>query len=338
MNGRSIIVLVLAVLFGLGAMLLTRQWLSPATAKKAEETQEVLVAARDFKEEERLKPEMVSTKRMTKSAVPPGAFSSFKDVEERWVKTTMLEGDVLIEKKLGPKGTPPGLVANIPKGMRAFAIDVTEQSGVSGFILPGHRVDIVRFEGSDKNELRGETILQNVLVLAAGQVFTRPDEKSVQSRTVTLALTPDEVDILAAARAKGTLSLSLRGVNDHDVLARTKANPNNEALEREKAERERRLKIEEEKRNKVEQELLELKQALAKKAAEPPPQKAPPAPKIATIYRGINNPQRVLVDHPGVSELTTSLDSDAASPNSRSKGSLSSRPATEVASSNESDL
>ena len=53
------------------------------------------------------------------------------------MKTTLLEGDVVIEKKLGPKGTPPGLVANIPKGMRAFAIDVTEQSGVSGFILPG---------------------------------------------------------------------------------------------------------------------------------------------------------------------------------------------------------
>ena len=82
-----------------------------------------------------------------------------------------------MEKKLGPKGTPPGLVANIPKGMRAFAIDVTEQSGVSGFILPGHRVDVIRHDASDKNELRAETILQNVLVLAAGQVFTRPEER-----------------------------------------------------------------------------------------------------------------------------------------------------------------
>ena len=91
---------------------------------------------------------------MAKSAVPANAFSSFKDVEDRWIKNTMLEGDVLVEKKLGPKGTPPGLVANIPKGMRAFAIDVTEQSGVSGFILPGHHVDVVRHDANDKNELR----------------------------------------------------------------------------------------------------------------------------------------------------------------------------------------
>ena len=45
----------------------------------------------------------------------------------------------------------------------------------------------------------GETILQDVLVLAAGQIFSRPDERAVQSRTVTLALSPGDVDILVAA-------------------------------------------------------------------------------------------------------------------------------------------
>ena len=87
---------------------------------------------RYFKEEELLKPDMVTVTRMARSAVPPNAFSSYADVQDRWVKNVMLEGDLLVEKKLGPKGTPPGLVANIPQGMRAFAIDVTEQSGVSG--------------------------------------------------------------------------------------------------------------------------------------------------------------------------------------------------------------
>src|SRR5262249_30312436 len=152
-----------------------------------------------------LKPEMVKVTRMAKSAIPPGAFSSPKDVEERWVKTTLREGDVLIEKKLGPKGTPPGLVANIPPGMRASTIDVTEQSGVSGFVLPGHRVDVVRYEDNDKRSKQGETILQNILVLAAGQVFTRAEERSLSTRTVTFALTPDQVDIMVAARAKGAL-------------------------------------------------------------------------------------------------------------------------------------
>ncbi len=208
---------------------------------------------------------------MAKSAIPVGAFTASKDVEERWVKTTLLEGDVVIEKKLGPKGTPPGLVANIPKGMRAFAIDVTEQSGVSGFILPGHRVDVIRYE-QENGTSRAESILQNILVLASGQVFTRAEERSLTNRTVTLAVTPEQVDVLVSARAKGSLSLSLRGVNDHDLVARPKPPP--PPVEKPDT----RWKIEEEKRQKLERELAELKAALAAAKAAPAP---PPAPAAA---------------------------------------------------------
>jgi pilus assembly protein CpaB len=280
MNGKSLVMLVLAVVLGLGAMLMTRRMMTKPAGKE-EETQEVLVAARDFKEEEILKPDMVQTVRMVKSVVPPGAFSSFKDIEERWVKTTMLEGDTIIEKKLGPKGSPPGLVANIPKGMRAFAVEVNEQAGVAGFILPGHRVDVVRFEPNERKPLqRGETILQNVLVLAAGQVFTRPEEKSIQSRTVTLAVTPEEVDILVAAKARVPLSLSLRGVNDHDIVQRPQTKPSEDV-----AEKARWLKFEKDMkawRLKFEKDVEEqLKVALVKKPAQPQARR-----RVTYIYRG----------------------------------------------------
>ncbi len=293
MNGKVLTMVVLAVFLGLGAMLVTRRLMSkPAAAE--EESQEILVAARDFKEEEILKPDMIKTARTSKSDVPVGAFSSFKDVEERWVRTTMLEGDAIVDKKLGPKGSSPGLVANIPKGMRAFAVEVNEQSGVSGFILPGHRVDVVRFEANDKSPVqRGETILQNVLVLAAGQVFTRQEEKSLLNRTVTLAVFPEQVDTLVAARAKGPLSLSLRGVNDHIIVDRPKPKP--EVSEDEKA-----------RRAKLEKELEELKLALAKKMAEPPPAPPPPAPKppepkppqrrSVYIYRPLQDKKAEVVD------------------------------------------
>jgi pilus assembly protein CpaB len=312
MNGKSMMMLGLAIAFGLGAMVLTRQMLGQEAVKVQEEAQDVLVAARDIKEEELLKPETVKVIRMAKSAVPVGAFSAPKDVEDRWVKTSLLEGDVVIEKKLGIKGTPPGLVANIPKGMRAFAIDVTEQSGVSGFILPGHRVDVIRFE-AERGEHRGESILQDILVLAAGQVFTRAEERSLTNRTVTLALTPEQVDILVAARAKGALSLALRGVNDHDVVARPKPQPqqpseeekrrkleeeNRRKLEEEKRklEEENRRKLEEENRRKLEQELAEIKAALAAAKAVPPPAPPRPRPRYVAIYRGREGRTDVLLD------------------------------------------
>jgi pilus assembly protein CpaB len=316
MNGRSMVMLVLAIVLGLGAMLVTRRMLNKPTAKE-EESQDIIVAARDFKEEEILKPDMVKEVRMAKSAVPAGSFSSFKDIEDRWVKTAMLEGDPIVEKKLGPKGAPPGLVSNIPKGMRAFAIEVSEQSGVSGFILPGHRVDVVRFDANERNQhQRGETILQNVLVLAAGQVFTRPEEKSVQSRTVTVAVTPEQVDLLVAARAKGPLSLSLRGVNDHDIVEQPKRKPvEDEAAKLRQAKLEQELEKAREAdkaaRLKLEKELGEVKAALAKKLAEPspPPPPAPqpppkpPARRWVAIYHGPDNMVRIAVDDSSVKEL-----------------------------------
>ena len=311
MNRRSLITLAVAVVIGLGAMKLSQQLLSSGKNRAEEDTQELLVAARDFKEEETLKPDMVKVIRMARSAVPPNPFATFKDVEDRWVRTKMLEGDVLVEKKLGPKGTPPGLVANIPPGMRALAIDVTEQSGVSGFILPGHHVDVVRFENAEKQNARGETILQDVLVLAAGQLFSRPEERAVQSRTVTLALAPGDVDILVAARGKGALSLSLRGVNDHALVPGRKAEPmidlaaearwklSDEA--RQKANQDRQKADQD--RQKAEEALALVKQELARKPAAPKAPKPPPKPRLAWIYRGIGHPSSVYLDQAGVTGL-----------------------------------
>ncbi len=299
MNSRSMITLAIAVVIGLGAMKLSQDMLS-AKNTGGDDSQDVLVAVRDFKEEEILKPDMVKVSRMARSAVPPNAFAKFKEVEERWVRTTLLEGDVIVEKKLGPKGTPPGLVANIPKGMRALAIDVTEQSGVSGFILPGHHVDVVRYESSEKNNIHGETILQDVLVLAAGQIFTRPDERALQSRTVTLALAPGDVDILVAARARGALSLSLRGVNDHERVARLK-----KSEPKVDSEAEKRWKLSEEARQKLETDLRLLKEELARKPAEAKVSLPRHSPRIATVYRGLHNVQRVRLDHADVTELSS---------------------------------
>jgi pilus assembly protein CpaB len=295
MNGKSLMMLGMAIAFGLCAMFLTRQMMGQEPTKAEEAAQDVLVAVRDIKEEEMLKPDTVKVIRMAKSAVPVGAFSVPKDVEDRWVRTGLLEGDVVIEKKLGAKGTPPGLVANIPKGMRAFAIDVTEQSGVSGFILPGHRVDVIRFE-SENGTPRGESILQDIQVLAAGQVFTRVDERSLSIRTVTLAVSPEQVDVLVAARARGSLALSLRGVNDHAVVARAvqQAVPN---------PAEARLKREEEKRQKLEQELAELKASVAARPAATPAAPARRAARYVTIYRGTSRVERVRVDEDATTEI-----------------------------------
>ena len=159
--------------------------------------------------------------------IPPNSFSTAKDVEERWVKTTMLEGDVLVEKKLGPKGTPPGLVANIPQGMRALAIDVTEQSGVSGFILPGHHVDVVRYrEFREEQEQRpGRDDLARRAGARGRPGLQPPRRASGPVANGHAGLEARRRRHPGGRPGAGALSLSLRGVNDHELIAPRKPKP-----------------------------------------------------------------------------------------------------------------
>ena len=87
---------------------------------------------------------------------------------------------------------------------------------------------------------------------------------------MTLALAPGDVDILVAARGRGALSLSLRGVNDHALVEKPKAVPTVDA------EAEKRFKLAEEARLKAENDLRLLKEQLARKPAAPPAVKPKP--------------------------------------------------------------
>ncbi len=287
MNGKSLGMLMLAIVCGLGAMYGTTKLISRGPVVVSEEMQDVVVAVRDLKLEETIKPDLLKTIRMAKSSVPPGAFSSTKDVEDRWVMIRVLEDEAVVEKKLAPKGSPPGLVSRIPAGMRAYAIEVTEQTGVSGFVLPDHRVDIVQMEPGATGILEAETVLQDVLVLASGQVLTRPDEKAIQARTVTLAVTPEQVDVLVAAKARGSLTLSLRGINDHETT-----------VSKRKRDRERPIPP-----PKPPEEVVVVKPVEPPPPLPPlPPPPAPvvvtkePAAKFVVIHRGLGNAQRLRVD------------------------------------------
>jgi pilus assembly protein CpaB len=220
MNRKMAGVLLIAVVCGLGAMLVSSRMLGDGGGQAAPETQEILVAARDLNAEEVLKPEHVKKATLPKQAVPAGVFTDPKDLEDRWVQIKHLEGEPIVDKKLAAKGTPTGLVARIPKGKRAFALNVNEQSGVSGFILPNHHVDVIQVkpvrQGESADQALGETVLEDLLVLASGTTFTNPTDRSILSKTVTVAVTPDEAQVLTAAQARGQLSLALRGMNDRD--------------------------------------------------------------------------------------------------------------------------
>ena len=208
----------------------------------------------------------------------------------------MMEGDVLVEKKLGPKGTPPGLVANIPRGC-AFAIEVSEQSGVSGFVLPVTASTSSAHDANDR-DFRAETILQNVLVLAAGQVFTPSRRASVPAANGNAGAQavggrcPGRVArarrFAARRSAESTIMMSWRSTLEASDRSRTRKAV--EARGRKTADARRRTAATERRHG-------------PENPAESPAKHPQKPPRIATIYRGAQKSERIRTDLAATAEL-----------------------------------
>jgi pilus assembly protein CpaB len=120
---------------------------------------------------------------------------------------------------------PASLAVKVPEGLRAFAIQTTEEIAVGHLLQPGDRVDVQTVLGqtvlggqAGKGPL-GEagTLMQNVLVLAVGDRLepgAAGKSEEGQARTLTLALTPEQVSQLSLARSLGTFYLALRNPGD----------------------------------------------------------------------------------------------------------------------------
>lgn len=207
MNSRATRLLVL--LGGLGAMYGTTKVQPKNQDQPVVEMQDVVVAARDLNIDEVIKSDLTRVVRMPRDIVPSGSYSRVTDVEDRCVKVTILKGEPVVDKRLARRGAPPGLlVSQLPEGMKAFAIDVNQ------FVLPGKRVDVTQVVPTNDGTTRVEEVLRDVLVLATGQPYTRPNDPSVKWRTITFAVTTDQADVLIAARGRDPWSLRVRG---HEV-------------------------------------------------------------------------------------------------------------------------
>ena len=224
MSGRTILIGVLALIFGgsaaVGVNLMYNQAPAPPT-----ETVAVVVAAKDIGRGTLIAPDLVTTREFPKDLVPPGALVRLEDALERVAFHSLVKDETVLETMLSAKNAKGGLAGIVPKGMRAFTIHTPQvASSVAGFILPGNKVDVLlTMTSSNPNDFTGgavtTTILQNVEILAVDQRLDAPsdnkvDPKSLQS--VTLLVTPDQAAKLELGQNKGNLHLTLRNPEDTD--------------------------------------------------------------------------------------------------------------------------
>lgn len=221
-NKRAVIVMTLAILFGLAAVLMASRWLLTQPAKRADS---IVVAAADINIGQRLSPGMLKLVEWPSHSVPKGAFDDPRKLGGRVLKSSILAGEPLSEAKLAPAGTVGGLSALITAGKRAITVRVNDVIGVAGFALPGNYVDIIvsteteAQDGRQREQSISKIVLERILVLAVAQEVNRDETKPKVVNAVTLEVTPEQAEKLDLARSVGTLSLALRNQVDPSPAA-----------------------------------------------------------------------------------------------------------------------
>jgi len=181
----------------------------------------VVTAATDIAIGAKVDPRQLKMSIWPKEALPPGYHTDPQRLAGRIAVRQLTAGDVITESKLMPQNATSmgGVMAYIvPEGHRAVTVSVNEVAGVAGFITPNSRVDVVvttAKPGADKRDDNiSKIILQNIPVLACGQVTEQKEGKPTVVPTVTLDLVPDDAEKLIVGSRNGSLQLLLRNVID----------------------------------------------------------------------------------------------------------------------------
>lgn len=237
------LVLIVGIALAGGAVMMAKKYIGEYQAELSREraarqavvpTVDVYVATRALKYGESLKEDAVRAVKWPVNAIPEGAFKTLDEIfpanaaGKRFVVRAMEKDEAIMAIKVTAPGEDAGINSRLERGMRAFAIPVDVASGVSGFLRPGDRVDVY-WTGSLKGLTANvgdvtKLIEAAVKVIAIDQSANGEIEAGTIARTVTVAVSPEQVAALAQARSSGKLSLSLVGAEDDTIASAIEVN------------------------------------------------------------------------------------------------------------------
>jgi pilus assembly protein CpaB len=243
-SGRGLLVLALlfaAVAAVLAFVALSRGGDNNKNEASASDSTQVVVASRDVPARTELTSGMLKTADVPIDSALKGGYSDPSTIVGQTTRYPLAENEQVTALKIGVTNdeSQQGLSAVLPAGTRAFSINVSEESGAGGMILPGDLVDVIAiFDSGLVGVDKSVTLLQNIEVLAVAQkaqeaippaanttatpeatpstLGERPSDSkpNPSARTVTLAVTEEQAQLLALVQAKADMALSLRSFGD----------------------------------------------------------------------------------------------------------------------------
>lgn len=209
---------------------------------------DVVVATQDISGNTKLTAGMIEVRSLPEDQVLVGSYTTVQAAVGLPVRYPLQFGEQVTASKVGLEAIEDekDLALVLDSGMRAFALSASEVTAVGGLLLPKNYVDVVAVFQTDEGDIQSvATVLENIQVLGVAQealepvpanvadadsaangggdtgiVGQRSDEveRQPRARSVTLAVTPDQVQLLAGLQSQDNVDLwlSLRPLDDDE--------------------------------------------------------------------------------------------------------------------------
>jgi len=124
--------------------------------------------------------------------------------------------------ELQKSATARRLSAAVQKGQRALTLPVDQSGSLAGMLRPGDHVDILGTFARAQQDYATVTLLQNVLVLATGEMRGSGENEEAASaapgprtfNNITVSVDPEEAELLVFAMQRGPVNVALRSQDD----------------------------------------------------------------------------------------------------------------------------
>ena len=245
---RTLFTLISGVVLCVVALVMTKMYLDQQKlaiqekAKKAIANAQanqsaVLVSKQDIPQGSVIESDMLGTAIVPTKFVQPQAVSSLDRIAGMVTLAPISEGEQISLSKLTNerKASVGDLAGTTPSGKRAISIMVDNIASLSGMVKPGDYVDVlatiqIPVQGADGQVTRQMVVVplfQNVLVLAVGQntrVVSSSGSRYAQAPAasgggglITLALGPQEANLIAFVQEQGKIRLTMRSPADAKI-------------------------------------------------------------------------------------------------------------------------
>jgi pilus assembly protein CpaB len=191
-----------------------------------------LVSAADIPRGHVLSAQDFSLQMVAPSKAPAAALHRVEDAQGHMALTPIAAGMPILGSQVSIE-TAAGLSAHVPQSYRAYSVPVSEADIAGGFVQAGDRVDLyvalpsalfAETPGKKADDRsKASLLLQSVQVLAVGAKLKSDGSATPAVRTVTLALSAEDLAKVVLAARIGTITFAIRNPVDDVAQSASRA-------------------------------------------------------------------------------------------------------------------